>query len=157
MDEVRRREQKERPELKRSRYVWLKRRHRLTAAQQAWLDEQLVPSRQGLKTARAYRIKLGFDEFWELPPPFAEAYLKKWYYWATHSRLEPVIRAAKTIRRHWDGVLRWSCSRVSNGMLEAMNSLVQAAKARARGYRTTENFITVAYLVCGKLAFNLPT
>ena len=116
-----------------------------------------MPSRQGLKTARAYRIKLGFDEFWELPPPFAEAYLKKWYYWATHSRLEPVIRAAKTIRRHWDGVLRWFRSRVSNGMLEAMNSLVQAAKARARGYRTTENFITVAYLVCGKLAFNLPT
>lgn len=42
-------------------------------------------------------------------------------------------------------------------MLEAMNSLVQAAKVRARGYRTTENFITMAYLVCGKLTFNLPT
>jgi transposase len=42
-------------------------------------------------------------------------------------------------------------------MLEAMNSLVQAAKARARGYRSPENFITMAYLVCGKLNFRLPT
>ena len=48
-------------------------------------------------------------------------------------------------------------SRISNGMLEAMNSLVHAAKVRARGYRTTENFITMAYLVCGKLTFDLPT
>ena len=42
-------------------------------------------------------------------------------------------------------------------MLEAMNSLIQAAKRRDRGYRTTENFITIAYLVCGKLDFDLPT
>ena len=49
------------------------------------------------------------------------------------------------------GVVREFCKDLE------LNSLVQAAKARARGYRTTENFITVAYLVCGKLAFNLPT
>ena len=42
-------------------------------------------------------------------------------------------------------------------MIEAMNSLIQAAKVRARGYRTTEILITMAYLVCGKLRFNLPT
>ncbi len=42
-------------------------------------------------------------------------------------------------------------------MIEGINSLVQAAKARARGYRTTKNFITIAYLVCGKLDFKLPT
>ena len=42
-------------------------------------------------------------------------------------------------------------------MIEGINSLVQAAKAGVRGYRTTENFIAVAYLVCGKLNFKLPT
>jgi transposase len=110
-----------------------------------------------LRTARAYRIKLAFQEFWELPPALAEPFLKKWYLWATHRRLPAMIRAARTIRQHWHGVLRWFRSRVSNGMLEAMNSLVQAAKARARGYRSRENFITMAYLVCGKLNFRLPT
>ncbi len=64
---------------------------------------------------------------------------------------------AGTIRAHSTDMLRWLHSRISNGMLEAMNSLVQAAKVRARGYRTTDNYITMAYLVCGKLTFNLPT
>ncbi len=110
-----------------------------------------------LQTARAYRIKLAFQEFWELPPVLAERYVKRWCFWATHSRIPEVIQVAKTIKAHGDGVLRWFRSRVSNGMLGAMNSLVQAAKARARGYRSTENFITIAYLVCGKLDFRLPT
>ena len=68
-----------------------------------------------------------------------------------------MAKVARTIRKHSAGILRWLHSRITNGMLEAMNSLVQAAKVRARGYRTTENFITMAYLVCGKLSFNLPT
>jgi len=68
-----------------------------------------------------------------------------------------MVKVAGTIRKHSAGILRWLHSRISNGMLEAMNSLVQAAKVRARGYRTIENFITMAYLVCGKLTFNLPT
>jgi transposase len=60
---------------------------------------------------------------------------------------------ARTIRRHWDGVLRWFESRISNGILEGLNSLIQAAKARARGYRSTRNLITMAYMICGKLDF----
>jgi transposase len=46
---------------------------------------------------------------------------------------------------------------VSNGILEGINSLVQAAKARARGYRTTKNLITMIYMIAGKLDFSLPT
>ncbi len=92
----------------------------------------------------------------DMLPALAESYLMRWYFWAAgHSRLPGVIRATKPIREHGEGVIRWFRSRVSNGMLEAMNSLIQAAKARARGYRTTENFITITYLVCGKLNFSL--
>ena len=69
----------------------------------------------------------------------------------------PSSTRRKTIRKHWDGILLWFRSRITNGMIEGINSLIQAAKARARGYRTTENFIIVAYLVCGKLNFKLPT
>jgi len=83
--------------------------------------------------------------------------LKKWYFWATHSRLEPIKEAAYTIKRHWDGVLRWFKSKINNGILEGINSLVQAAKAKARGYRTTKNLIIMVYLIAGKLNFNLPT
>ncbi len=65
--------------------------------------------------------------------------------------------AAYIIKRHWSGILRWFTSRINNGILEGINSLVQAAKARARGYRTSKNLISMIYLIAGKLKFSLPT
>ena len=41
--------------------------------------------------------------------------------------------AAQTIKAHWDGILQWFTSQVNNAILEGTNSLVQAAKAKARG------------------------
>ncbi len=67
-----------------------------------------------------------------------------------------MIRAAKTIKRHWEGVLRWFTSRISNSMLEAINGLIQSAKRKARGFRSTAYLITMVYLIAGKLDFELP-
>ena len=86
----------------------------------------------------------------------AERLLKHWYFWATHSRIAPMIKAAKTIKKHWAGVLRWFTSRISNGLLEAINSLIQSAKAKARGFRSTRYLITMVYLIAEKLDFKLP-
>ncbi len=55
------------------------------------------------------------------------------------------------IADHWLGVVRWHHSRVSNGLLEGLNSLIQAAKRRARGYRPTRNHIALIHLTAGKL------
>ena len=156
VDQVRREEIKDRPELKGSRYIWLKNQPNLKASQSDLL-EQLMIKKLNLKTSRAYHIKLNFQELYQQPAEFAETFLKKWYFWATHSRLEPIINAAYTIKNHWDGVLRWFTSKINNGILEGINSLIQAAKARARGYRTKRNLITMIYLIAGKLRFDLPT
>lgn len=157
VDEVRRAEQKERPELSGSRYVWLKNPQNWTKRQRETF-EQLNPQRMNLKTARAYQIKLAFQEFWTLPRGLAEPFLKRWYFWATHSRLGPIVEAARSVKRHWKGILRWFTSNISNGVLEGINSLIQAARARARGYRSTHNFITMVYLIAGKLELQqLPT
>ena len=53
--------------------------------------------------------------------------------------------------------MRWFTSKLTNGILEGLNSLIQAAKARARGYRTTTNLIAMIYLLGAKLNFALPT
>ena len=157
VDQVRRQEQRQRPELKGSRYVWVKNPENLTQKQLALLDGLEVP-RLNLKTARAYQMRLTFQEFWMLHDDFAEAFLKRWYFWATHSRLEPMIRVARTIRTHWAGVLNWFRTRITNGVLEGINSLLQAARAKARGYRSTRNLIAMAYLIAGKLDLKpLPT
>jgi transposase len=68
-----------------------------------------------------------------------------------------MIQAAKTIKKHWAGVLRWFTSRISNGVLEAINSLIQSAKAKARGFRSSRYLITMVYLIAAKLDFKLPT
>ncbi len=156
VDQVRREEQKDRPELKKSRYVWLKNPENLTLKQQT-LFESLNVRKLNLKTARAYQIRLNFQELYNQPKALVETFLKKWYFWATHSRLQPIIDAAYTIKNHWHGVLRWFDSGISNGILEGINSLVQAAKAKARGFRSTRNLITVVYLIAGKLDMKLPT
>ena len=79
--------------------------------------------------------------------------LKKWYFWATHSQIEPMKQAAYTIKAHWDGVVQWKKTHINNGLLEGLNSLIQAAKAKARGFRTFRYFKIVAFLITGKLDF----
>lgn len=155
VDEVRRQEQRERVELTGTRYAWLTNPEHQTQVQAARIHDLLV-SQHNLKTARAYHIRLNFQELWEQTSEQAEAFLKGWYFWARHSRLKPMIEAAATIKRHWNGVLRWFKSRIDNGILEGINGLVQAAKARARGYRTVRNLLMMIYLIAGRLEFNLP-
>ena len=154
VDEVRREEQKSRPELKKTRYVWLKNETSLSNGQREQRDRL---ANSNLKTARAYQVRLTFQELYQQPTrEAAEAFLKKWYFWATHSRLPPMIEAAKTTKRHWDGILRWFDSKIANGLIEGINSLVQAAKAKARGYRSTRNLKAMVYLLAGKLDLRLP-
>jgi len=102
-------------------------------------------------------MKLAFQELWRLPPSLAEEFLDPWSERARATALASLVRLADTLDRHRQGLLRWYFSRVSNGLLEATNSLIQVAKIRAKGYRTTENLIAVVYLICGDLSFELPT
>ena len=129
--------------------------NKLTVNQQETYQEL---SKLNLKTIRAYQIRLNFQEFFRQANKEAgEVFLKKWYYWATHSELEPMIKAAKTIKRHWSGIINWFESHLSTGLLEGMNSLIQSAKSRARGYRSDRNLVAMCYLIGGKLDFELPT
>lgn len=60
---------------------------------------------------------------------------------------------AHTIKRHWRGVINWKISQITNGLLEGLNSLIQAAKSKARGYSSSKNFEIIAFLITGKLDF----
>ena len=154
VDQVRREEQPTHPELKGTRYVWLKNDWNRTQ-KQASIFNELRSSH--LATVRATHLKSVFGDLFALDTAEeAEPLLKHWYFWATHSRIAPMIKVAKTIKKHWAGVLRWFTSRISNGLLEAINSLIQSAKAKARGFRSTRYLITMVYLIAGKLDFKLP-
>ena len=154
VDKVRRAEQKTQDALSGTRYIWLRNPANLSERQKATLDS--LPTHH-LKTARAYQIRLAFQDLYEQPSiETATSFLKKWYFWATHCRLEPMIEAARTVKRHWDGILRWFNSKIANGLIEGINSLVQAAKAKARGYHSMRNLKAIVYLLAGKLDLRLP-
>jgi transposase len=91
-----------------------------------------------------------FLEVFAQPRRAAAAYRRRWYRSTRDSGLPEMERVPATIRAHWDGVFRWFTSHISNGVLKGLNSLIQAAKAKARGYRTVENLITMA-LQCSPL------
>ena len=124
-----------------------------------YFSRTVQPYRRGAMTGpRAYRLRLAFQDIYEQPSPgWGELILDRWYSWAIRSRLEPMKNAARTVMRHRDGILRWFTSKIANGLIEGINSLVQAAKAKARGYRSTRTIKAITYLIAGKLDLRLPT
>jgi transposase len=155
VDQVRRAESRERPELKHSRYLWLKNERRLSVEQLAALG---ALTRMHLKTGRAYRLRRAFQDMFTAPSlDWGELIFDRWYGWAIRSRLEPMKKVARTLKRHREGVLRWFDSKIANGLIEGINSLVQAAKAKARGYRSLRNLMAIIYLITGKIDLKLAT
>ena len=141
--------------LKGTRYVFLKNEDNLTKKQKELLKECTM-SNMNLKTVRAYNIRKSFQDIYtaESQDEFV-TYLNKWYYWATHSQLDPIKEVATMIKKHWDGIVSWYTNQINNGILEGLNSVIQAAKSKARGYKTFKNYKNIVYLITGKLDFSL--
>ena len=155
VDKVRREEAKSQEGLKGNRYIFLKNNRNLTSLQRDALME-LKMSSLNLKSIRALHIRENFQEIYNSnSSEDFEIKLKKWYFWATHSKLIPIIKVAKTIKKHWAGVLRWWSSKINNGILEGLNSVIQAAKSKARGYKLAINFKTIAFLLAGDIDLSI--
>lgn len=150
LDKVRRQEQATQPELKNSRYVWLKNEENLTKNQK---DKYAKLKDMDLAIGRAYRMKIALQNMFTRSALISEMYFDEWYNWAIRSQLEPMIKLAKSLKRHKDGILRWFVTKMTNGLLEGINGLVQASKRKARGYRTTDNYIAMIYATVNKLDF----
>jgi transposase len=154
MGKVRAEEAKQFPEfLKKSRYLFLKNPENLTPEQLERLDAMVA--NQCHKSVEAYTHKLNLQNvYFAESRQEAEALLKQWHKKAANSTISHIQKMAKTVKDHWDGILSYFDSELTTGFLEGINSLIQAAKARARGYRNPRNMITMAYLIAGKLKFN---
>jgi transposase len=154
IDEMRRREQKLDPSLKGLRWVLLKDRGKLRAAQRTELDG-LLAHMTTKRTARAWQYREQLRELLTRKQPnVVRALLKQWCTNVLRSKVEPMKEVAEMIRNHFDGILAWVTSRQTNGFLEAINSLFQAAKRKARGYVRLRTIRTVIFLIAGKLDFS---
>ena len=154
IDKMRRLEQKLDPSLKGLRWVLLKDRGKLTVAQRAELDG-LLARMTTTRTARAwhYREQLR-DILTRKQPNVVHLLLNRWCSNVLRSKVEPMKEVAEMIRSHLEGILAWVTSRQTNGFLEAINGLFQAAKRKARGYGRFRTIRMIIFLIAGKLDFS---
>jgi len=149
LEKVRRSEWRKDKTVKGGRWALLKNPENLTANQREQLKD--ITNRNA-SLAEAYQLKETFRDFYRQPNlKSATGFLKGWIAVAQQSKVKPMIKAAKTLRNRSKGILRWFTSHLTNAVMEGLNSLLQAAKRKARGYRLHKTFITMAYLIAGKL------
>lgn len=105
-----------------------------------------------LKVGRAWAIKEALRRLWAYrQPAAARRFFTRWYGWARRSRLAPVRQVAATLRRHVDGVLRYSQHPITTGVAEGLNSKIMSIKRKAGGFRNPAHFTTAIYFHCGGL------
>lgn len=154
VDKTRRLEQKADPDLKGLRWALLKDRHKLPAGQRADLDA-LIAQATTKRTARAWLYREQLREILDRKQVnVVSAMLAQWCTNVMRSKVEPMKEVARLIRRHFEGIVAWTQTRQTNGFLEAINGLFQAAKRKARGYTRFETMRTVLFLIAGKLDFS---
>ena len=155
VDEVRRGESKNSDWIKGTRYLWLKNLQNLTDEEKAKLVDLEAAN---LDTMQAWQMRLNLQDLFKCPSiASARKFLDRWHAWVETSDLKPMIKAARTIMGKADDILRSIASKISNGLLEAINGNVQAAKRKAKGYRSKHNLKLMVYLIAGGVLDQLPT
>ena len=153
VDKMRRIEQKSDPSLKGLRWHLLKDRDKLNSVQRADLDT-LVAQFTSKRTARAWLYREQLREILERKQiHVVSTMLAQWCSNVMRSKVEPMKEVAKMIRSHFDGIVAWAQTRQTNGFIEAINGLFQAAKRKARGFVRFSTMRTVLFLIAGKLDF----
>lgn len=154
VDRMRRIEQRSDKSLKGMRWTLLKDSDRL--APEAAADLYALISRLSIKrTARAWVYKEQLREILERRQVnVVRAMLAHWCSCVMRSKVEPMKEVAALVRRHTEGIVAWAQTRQTNGFLEALNGLFQAAKRRARGFTRLSTIKTVIFLIAGKLDFH---
>lgn len=151
IDKMRRIEQKTDPELKGMRWKLLKDYDNLNLDDRKEMD-RLIAQLSVKRTARAWSYREQLREILDRKQiNVVSTMLGQWCTNVMRSKVEPMKDVARMIRSHFDGIVAWSQTQQTNGFLEAINGLFQAAKRSARGYVRFSTIRTVIFLRLGKL------
>lgn len=155
LDQTRRLEQKLDPSIKGLRWPLLKDTANLKESQRIERDA-FFAARPTARTTRAWVYREQLRTILDRKQPnVMERELRAWCTGVMRSKVEEMKRVAKMIRSHLAGIVAWTRSRQTNGFIEAINGLFQAAKRKARGYTRFETMRTVIFLIAGKLDFSV--
>lgn len=139
------------PILKKSRWCLLKRKENLTEKQEVKLKNLL---QYNLKSVRAYLLKEDFQGFWNyISPAWADKFLKRWCTRVMRSKIEPLKKLVKSLRKHSELILNWFRAKkaFSSGIVEGLNNKVKVTMRKSYGFRTYKVAETAIYHVLGAL------
>jgi transposase len=139
------------PVLKKSRWLLLKRQENLTGKQRFRLRDLL---RYNLKSVRAYLLKEAFQQLWDYnSPAWAGKFLDEWCRHVMRSRIEPMKKIARTLRRHRELILNYFHAQklLSSGVVEGLNNKAKVTMRRSYGFRTFRALELALYHTLGKL------
>lgn len=140
--------------IKNLRYVLLKNPWNLSRFEAQRLSEL---QRTNRRLYRAYLLKETLADALEQDDPGrARRRLRAWLAWASRSRLKPFIRVARTIRTHFDDVLAYVETRLTNGLTEGLNNKLRVIARRAYGYHSPQSLIAMMFLTCGGIHLQPP-
>lgn len=101
---------------------------------------------------RAWQLKEEFEAFWDYNAPWAsERFLKAWLTRCMKSRLDPLKKFARTIRKHMDAILAYTTHHITNAVSEGLNRIAKIVKNRASGFRKLEPFSDLIMLTIGDI------
>lgn len=136
------------------RFLLLKHPDNLSSGQELKLSEV---QRTHLRLYRAYLLKETLAEALEQDDvDAARQVLRAWLAWASRSRLPPFVKAARTIRKYFDGVLAYVQTRLTNGLTEGFNNKLRVIARRAYGFHSPEPLIAMLLLTCGGIRLDPP-
>ena len=135
--------------LKGTKYLWLWSRENIPA----WRKEEFEELRaKDLKVCRASAIKENLRHMWDYCyEANMRKYFKSWHFWASHCRLEPIKKAAKTLKKHLDNIVTYARHRITNSLAEGMNAKIEKVKRMACGFRNRAHYRIAIYFHCGGL------
>ena len=137
--------------LKHSRWCLLKRPENLTDKQTVKLSELL---KYNLRSVRAHLLREDFQRFWEyVSPVWAAKFLDQWCTRTMRSKIEPMKKVARTLRRHRQLILNWFEAKgaISAGIVEGLNNKVKLTTRKSYGFRTYEAVEMALYHNLGAL------
>ena len=154
IDQTRRQEMKtldndRKAHLKNTRYIFLSNPLRMKDSYKLKIiDLQFL----NLDTAKAWQIKENFKLVFQCDYiNDAKNVLTAWIKEALRSNLNPVIKVANMFLKHSHNILNYVKHRITNSVVEAINSLIQEIKYVARGFRKYENYRISVIFHLGKL------
>jgi transposase len=123
--------------LTRTKYQWLKNPANFSASAWKAFTELRTST---LKSARAWAMKESLRQLWDYKYlGAARTFFRAWYWWATHSRLAPMIKVARMVKAHLENILTYLTHRVTNAMTEGLNAKIQWIKYASRGQGSSAN------------------